>query len=427
MEFFVHMYRWEWDQSEGQNLSARVDAWLDLFYQSGFTAIAVTERADYMWDGTGWTGTPYIKRPLLSGPNDTILKRIKAHHGTGFKLLLRQQTCIPDAISTSIASTYGGGVIGPRIGVETMRGLNPYDPRSADLLADHAAALRDALYADTDWLEIGWTTSGEADDIRGFIGGLNTPAKKFRTDPAFITRPGIDRAAPPSPLVRSLRIDDAHQAMGRLWDAARAVYGSSKPIGLLRGSCWHAQTVRRNLPFFPGETLAQVDDVNQAQNGWCSGVGFDIPLQTNALAFSCDILKGSGIPFLINEVDGMAVNFANMEPPRLPHQSSNYDNVDNQNEVRTRALLGFGRGVSFMVTHFRYSDNPNIPDYERKTPFLVNWVANMQEIATHRNDQPVPGGAPIQEDADNIPGAITAWKQADGGEAYSIPIVFPAV
>ena len=48
MELFVHMYPWEWDQSEGTTYSGRVNAWLDLFEDCGFTAIAVTERLDYV-------------------------------------------------------------------------------------------------------------------------------------------------------------------------------------------------------------------------------------------------------------------------------------------------------------------------------------------------------------------------------------------
>ncbi len=436
MEFFVHMYYYDWGNSTS------VNNWLDLFDDCGFTGVAITEDLhsydrfeldpDKRWKFV-------VTSPLTGDPSDTILNRLQGYgRNKTYKILFRQWA---DVATTDrwnnpgfrdyIADRFGArgrSVIGPVWTNADRLALNAYEPASADVMKFMAEGVIDTgIYDACMGVLLGWMESGEADDYRLFAG---TPQLQL---PVRQASAGIDRASaglvlsqPREPAgQRSVRIHDANIAMQVTGGAAREVYGDSKPIGLLRGSCWNNQGKRRTLPFAPWETAVQSDDANQLDNGACTAAGFtQSPVQEEALRFACDILRGSGAELQIIEADRLDENMRYMapppfDPPPAPQEhplppASDYDASEFQTAMYDRAVICFERGVSFMVTHFAAPNN-----------VLPAWITTMQGIATALGSAtPVIVGDPITAVPAVIATAISDWRYAGGGAAKSVPVRF---
>lgn len=206
--------------------------------------------------------------------------------------------------------------------------------------------------------------------------------------------------------------------MAVMGGAAREIYGSSKPIGLLRGSCWDFQAVRRTLPFAPWETAVQTNDVNQVPNGRCQNAGFtQTPVQEEALMFACDILRGSGAQLMVAEADRLGGNFQTMDPPTGPPHNDyeEYDDELFQSAIYNRAVICFERGVSFTVAHWAVGSGENR---------LPAWEQTFQAIASVATTPPVDIGPTIAASPDDIPAAVAAWKAAGGGPGLMVPVRF---
>lgn len=433
MEFFVHMYYYDWGNSTS------VNNWLDLFDDCGFTGVAITEDLhsydrfeldpDKRWKFV-------VTSPLTGDPSDTILNRLQGYgRNKTYKILFRQWADVAttdrwnnpgfrDYIADRFG-TRGRSVIGPVWTNADRLALNAYEPASADVMKFMAEGVIDTgIYDACMGVLLGWMESGEADDYRLFAG---TPQLQL---PVRQASAGIDRASaglvlsqPREPAgQRSVRIHDANIAMQVTGGAAREVYGDSKPIGLLRGSCWNNQGKRRTLPFAPWETAVQSDDANQLDNGACTAAGFtQSPVQEEALRFACDILRGSGAELQIIEADRLNSNFETMDPPALPPHTvtADYDTTPFFNAMLARATICFERGVGFTATHFTGPNN-----------VLTPWTSAMRAIAAARvyatqHPDELPVGDPITATPADIGSAIADWRDAGGGADRSVPVRFP--
>lgn len=427
-EFICNIYGYEWLGAPGGSgafpNATQVNNWIGVLQGCEFSAVGFNELVLFsgpstwnLWGSRTVAGDPQAR---------TILEMLR---DAGLKVLLRIWAGVHESALTAVAAEYGAECIGLNRDPEANHvwSLNVYRNGSLRLLTDFVAAIKnEGVYDAADWVSVGWDDSGEVDDIQAFAGRptLTRPVRIGgstieRTEPAPARAPASGRA---------VRIHDANEAIGIFLAAALNELGSSKPIGCMRGSCWHVQYDRRNLPFFPDETLAQTNDVNQLSNDACSYAGFtSSPVQREALAFACDILRGSGASFAVEEADALNSNFEHMEPPTLPHPSpfDEDEQVGLRIEVKERSLLAFGRGIHVMFTHFPFGYLADTGDFP--------WSETCQVIAgsSERTDDPLtPVGTVAQEvTGDNqetyIGDAIDTWQAAPAGsETASKPVSF---
>ena len=420
----VYNYQWTTVGSGGSGIiptPAQVDTWLDRLNDCGFTALAINERLS-AFTGTAWN---FWCTNALVGSSETILHRLEA---SGLKILLRIWADLPNAtIRAAIREHYGPECIGPDF---DGYALNVYAPKSADALADMAAALKaQGIYDAVDWIVVGWDGTGEVDDVRGFIG------QPTLTRPARPAAEGISRTAVATGRAvagpRIVRINDANEAMGIMFRAVCAELGNSKPIGCMRGSAWENQPKRRTLPYFPGETFAQSNDANQCLLSWVigedpswSGPFYPSPYtgheQEEAVCFSADIIRGAGMQQGVLEAD--VLGLGTMEPGG--------DLEALQAELVTRAGRCYERGVSFMFTHWVYeSSDPDMSGLNR-------WQSTISgDIVPLLDELNLPTLAPVSADPflvsaanlnnyDYIADAVDYWRTAGGALATSVPLAF---
>jgi len=427
MDFFVHMYYYDWGSGTGADLSAKVNWWLDQFDDCGFTGVAITEDL-HVYDITAEEWHFVVTTPLTQDPDDTILNRLQGYNRPkSYNILFRQWTDVPDrqygvqtgtAFREFIQSEFGANVIGP-IYVNYRSILNAYEPKAADVIKFMAdGVVESGIYDACVGVLVGWDLSNEADDVRQFqappLPQLQLPVRTGER--VFVDRSsaGVAQRAPSG--TRTVRIHDANIAMAVMGGAARQIYGSSKPIGLLRGSCWDFQAVRRTLPFAPWETAVQTNDVNQVPNGRCQNAGFtQTPVQEEALMFACDILRGSGAELMVAEADRLGDNMNIMVPPDIRVPPGTGDEEGFQNAIYNRAVICFERGVSFTVAHWAVGTGVNR---------LPAWEQTFQSIASVATTPPVDLGPTIAASPDDIPAAVAAWKAAGGGPGLMVPVRF---
>lgn len=431
MDFFVHMYYYDWGSGTGADLSAKVNWWLDQFDDCGFTGVAITEDL-HVYDITAEEWHFVVTTPLTQDPDDTILNRLQGYNRPkSYNILFRQWTDVPDrqygvqtgtAFREFIQSEFGANVIGP-IYVNYRSILNAYEPKAADVIKFMAdGVVESGIYDACVGVLVGWDLSNEADDVRQFqappLPQLQLPVRTGER--VFVDRSsaGVAQRAPSG--TRTVRIHDANIAMAVMGGAAREIYGSSKPIGLLRGSCWDFQAVRRTLPFAPWETAVQTNDVNQVPNGRCQNAGFtQTPVQEEALMFACDILRGSGAGLMVAEADRLQSNMQSMDPPAFgpgepPHQEP-FEIQAFFNAIYNRAVICFERGISFTVAHWAVGSGENR---------LPEWEATFQSIASVASTSPIDIGPAVVASPGDIPAAVAAWQAAGGGPALSVPVLF---
>jgi len=421
----VYNYQWTTVGSGGSGsipTPAQVDTWLARIKDCGFTAIAINERLS-AFTGTSWN---FWSTNALVGSSETILHRLEA---SGLKILLRIWADLPDAtIRAAISEAYGPECIGPDF---DGYALNAYAPKSAQALAAMASALMDqGVYDAIDWIVVGWDGTGEVDDVRGFVG------QPTLTRPARPAAEGISRTAVATGRAvagpRTVRINDATEAMGIMFRAVSAELGNSKPIGCMRGSAWQNQPKRRTLPYFPDETFAQSNDANQCPNAWVigsaptwSGPFYPSPYehpQQEAVCFSCDLIRGTGTQHGVLEAD--VLGFSEMDPGL-----GDFDDISE--EIVRRATWCYERGVSFMFTHWVYSSSApaNITG-------LNVWQDTISDsIVPLLDEEDLPLLSPIQtapflvdgtnlNNCNYIADAVGYWRTAGGALDSSVPLAF---
>lgn len=449
-EFICNVYGYEWDKyfdpatetwkyivGQGQSFSDCVDAMITRIEDCGFTAVAVNEQP--VWNQSGeWD---FFTNREISGPGDTILTRLT---DSGLKILLRVWALVRTDQLAHIAEAYSPNCAGPRRDGHYC--LNTYEPKSAELLSDMGEALVQAgIYDCANWVIVGWDDTGEVDDIRNFTppGLLNQRLRPVREGAQQIVRASAGERQPAP--ARTVRIHDANEAIEIMYSAIRRKLGDSKPIGCMRGSQWHAQPVRRNVPQAIGETAGQSNDANQLSDGACQNYGFRTPyLQRDALRFSCDLLRGMDLQFASVEADGFynpgAVPpsvMSTMVPPDPPRP---YDATTKEpwaTEIRQRARICFERGLSFQMTHFDYRalgvwNTPSGPVDDatlsaiaalRSTPLLdVHGTPVEGAYAA-----PAAAGLPPLPD---MPETVSRWRaiftaQQAEPDSLVVPVVFP--
>ncbi len=193
MEFIYNAYNDEWRDSAipGATLTQRVEAFLDRIQACGFTAVSVNERFSALTAGSAaWdlTSAYHLLENIGGVP---LINRIRLR---GLRVLLRLWGDVTGVMTTRQL----GGLWNAVRTAESHASLNPFgraliegpvgnDPRS--WLQYFAQALKDhGLYERADWISIGWDTSGEIDNIRGFPEGGSLP---HVVRPPVPTRPGV--------------------------------------------------------------------------------------------------------------------------------------------------------------------------------------------------------------------------------------------
>ncbi len=388
-----------------------VDLWLDLLKRAGITTIGVNE---YIYLGAGGNWRLFTTRRLTSDTNDTLLKRIK---DAGFKILFRMWPAIHNDAAPYVVSSYGPSCLGlKREG--NVYSLNVYSDASFNLLSDFSQAIKEAgVYDYSDYIAVGWGDSGEVDDIRTFA-NLPVRTRKQRVTTRFVDRTGSSppRAILPQP--REVRFPESHEAMGLLFNTVVDVLGRDKPIGCNRGSCWHEQLARRNLPFFPNETYVQSNDLNQvgtASHASAFAGSTTQYIQREGAAFACDILRGASPKVAMIEPD--TLGFPSMNPPG---SASNITGI--KDELTLRATMAFERNVGVVFTHWGYE---RAVDWEK----TFAYISNNNTPANPRTTQPLePSDTlyfPVSNGEHNfIRNTILQWRAKGGSVTHSVPIVF---
>ncbi len=246
---------------------------------------------------------------------------------------------------------------------------------------------------------------------------------------------------------RPVRIHDAHEAIEIMYSAIRRKLGDWKPIGCMRGSQWHAQLVRRNVPRAIGETAGQSNDANQLSDGACQNYGFRTPyLQRDALRFSCDLLRGMDLQFASVEADGFynpaavppapASVMDTMNPPGDPDYAATIKEPWAA-EIRHRACTCFQRGISFQMTHFDYRAlgvwNTATGPGDEATLSAIAALLSVPLLDVYTSPAegayaaPTAAGLPPLPD---MPETVSRWKavftaQQAAPDSLVVPVVFP--
>lgn len=378
MELIYHVYANEWYTAEtnggpppdGSPLQ-KVETFLDRLQDCGFTGVSVGETLDVIDEILArkyvFTETYNTLRDL--GDGSRFLDRLRKRP---LKIGVRLH-------GSRVPSQDWFARLGNTPHQSTGRlGTSPY-ARTAGTTASSAAAVMREFAAATDragildkadWISIGWDFTGEIDDIRGFkpdvVAGSGNqppyPPVPYQEKLAHLAARAYDAPRLPAPSRKPAPLFRQGGTVGevqrRLLEAVIRELKASKPIGGQRGSIWHAQEIRRNYPLSPLETATFLADVNQLTVAQCLALGFrsgdaGSGVQRQALAFSCDLLLGTGVDLAVNEFDFQLSNLAQMSPPFVFKDTWSSSTAYSAGDTVTRMLThDIGEGQQELVKHY---------------------------------------------------------------------------